>query len=175
MNMIKIEEISLNNIQKASQLANNVFNSREVLPSVAFEASLNDIKFKLFKKELFDEHEINLIDLDYWVAIDGNSNEVLGVIGLYSTEDDHDESSWISWFCIEKRYRGKRIGTKLLEYVIKRSREDMKSYIRLFTSTDPKEAAAQILYNKMGFRIMEERGRKKRGIYEIFYRELSLN
>ncbi len=98
-----------------------------------------------------------------------------GIIGLYTTEDDYKKAVWISWFCVGKTHRGKGVGKKLLEFVIGKARQEGHRYVRLFTSTDPKEAAVQSLYSTMGFLIMEERGRKKRGNYEIFYRELRLN
>ncbi len=172
--MIKIKNITTHYINDANLLANGVFDSREIPPSHALEASIDPAKFEIFKAELFDEHGIALVDLKYWFAVDTQTDDVLGVIGLYSAEDDQEEASWISWFCTGKKHRGKGVGTMLLEHVIAKTRDDMKSYVRLFTSTDPKEAAAQGLYVKMGFRIMEERGRKKRDVYEIFYRELSL-
>ncbi len=172
--MITIQPLSSEYIKHANRLANAVFNTRIVPPSHALEASIDPEKRQHFKQELFNEYTIRLLELRYWIAIDAISEEVTGVIGLYTTEDDHEEAAWISWFCVGETHRGKGVGTQLLEFVLTTARQEGKTYVRLFTSTDPQEAAAQQLYTTLGFRIMEERGRKKRGDYEIFYRELRL-
>lgn len=173
--MISIESLSFDSIEKACDLANEIFSNRVVPPSHALEASLDDNKYMQFKRELFEEHEISLVDLNYWVAVESETHRIVGLIGLYSTEDDHNIASWISWFCVDRETRRKQVGQNLLKFVVRESRKNLKSYLRLFTSTDPNEAAAQILYKNMGFRIMDEKGRKKRGDFEIFYRELQLD
>ncbi len=132
-------------------------------------------KLQHFKQELFDEHAIKLLELQYWISSDTISGEVTGGIGLYTTEDEYNEAVWISWFCEGEVHRGDGVGKRLLEFVIGKAHQKRRRYVRLFTSTDPKEAAAQKLYSAMGFRIMEERGRTKRGNDEIFYREYRLN
>ena len=172
--MIKIHPLSKDTVQQASNLANNVFSTREVPPSRALEASIDNAKQIQFRKELFEEHKITMLDFNYWVALDSGTEEVSGVIGLYTDQDDHSEAAWISWFCVGEAYRGKGVGGELIDFVVERTTREGKKYLRLFTSTDPNEAAAQKLYEKRGFRIDEKREKRKRGEHEIFYRELKL-
>ncbi|MCL2377486.1 MAG: GNAT family N-acetyltransferase [Defluviitaleaceae bacterium] len=106
----------------------------------------------------------------YWVALNEN-DEICGTTGLYAEKDDFHEALWLSWFCVNPNMRGQGIGKQLLEFSIDTAREYKKKYLRLYTSDDPNEAAAQFLYEKYGFRIV--RTEKKRG-YTLLYRELAL-
>ena len=54
---------------------------------------------------------------------------------------------------IMPEYRGQGIGKQLIEFSIEAARGYGKKYLRLYTSTDPNEAAAQFLYEKYGFRV----------------------
>ena len=106
----------------------------------------------------------------YWVALD-EDGKICGTTGLYSEKEDFHEAIWLSWFCVDPAYRGRGIGAQLLEFSIEAARGYDKKYLRLYTSDDPGEAAAQFLYEKHGFRVVDTE--KKRG-YTLFYREREL-
>jgi len=108
--------------------------------------------------------------LKYWVALDEN-DKVCGTTGLYSEKNDFHEAIWLSWFCVDPDMRGRGIGKQLIEFSIETARGYKKKYLRLYTSDDPNEAAAQFLYEKYGFNIV--RTEKKRG-YTLMYRERAL-
>lgn len=99
------------------------------------------------------------VAFDVYVDEEGN---VLGTTGLYCYNRDFDEAVWVGWFCVDPRARGRRIGQALIEHTVARARDAGYQLIRLYTSTDPNEAAAQHFYEKNGF---VEIGRKK-GLFD---------
>lgn len=94
--------------------------------------------------------------LNVWVA-KNQYGEICGTTGLYTCCKDEKEAMWLSWFCVPSSKRGKGIGKKLLEFSIEKAREHSKAYLRLYTTTDPNEAAAQVLYENYGFTKIKER------------------
>jgi len=106
----------------------------------------------------------------YWVALDEGGN-ICGTTGIYSEKKDVHEAIWLSWFCVAPEMRGKGVGKLMLEFSIDKARALGKKYLRLYTSDDPNEAAAQGLYEKYGFKIISQK--KKRG-HTLFYREKAL-
>ena len=93
--------------------------------------------------------------LKYWVAVN-NNGDVCGICGLYTYKNDEHEAVWLGWFCVSQNLRGQGIGQKLIEYSIAEARKYNKKYFRLYTSTDPNEAAAQSLYEKYGFKVVKQ-------------------
>jgi len=84
---------------------------------------------------------------------------VLGTTGLYQYNRDAQEAVWVSWFCVDPKMRGKGIGQKLIEHTICLAVQYGFRRVRLYTSTDPNEEAAQRLYEKNGFKeISRENG-----------------
>jgi ribosomal protein S18 acetylase RimI-like enzyme len=87
------------------------------------------------------------------------TNAVLGTTGLYQYKRDAQEAMWVSWFCVDPKARGKGIGQKLIEHTICLAAQAGVQRLRLYTSTDPNEEAAQRLYEKNGFKeIRREKG-----------------
>ena len=94
-----------------------------------------------------------------------------GTTGIYSYVKDKEDAIWLAWFCVDTEQRGKGIGKKLIEYSINVVREYNKKYFRLYTSSDPNEAAAQNLYEKYGFEMIKK---EKKLFYTKMFRELEL-
>ncbi|MGD8663942.1 MAG: GNAT family N-acetyltransferase [Desulfobacterales bacterium] len=99
------------------------------------------------------------------------TNKVIGTTGLYRYKKDADEAAWVAWFCVDHRARGRGIGQALIDHTVKLARNGGFDKIRLYTSTDPNEEAAQRLYEKNGF---NEIGRKKGIFTTTIYREKKL-
>ena len=55
--------------------------------------------------------------VNYFIVI--QDNKIIGTTGVYTTEEDENEAYWLAWFCVDPKERGKGIGNKLLEFVIK--------------------------------------------------------
>jgi len=154
-------------------MANSVFPDTKRPPSVGLEASL-DSNIVREMSESNGKHGSQFNWFKYWIALDDEVDKVAGVIGIYEEVEDADEACWLGWFCVDPAFRKRGIGTMLLDYAIDQANKLGKRYLRLYTSTDSSEAVAQQVYEKRGFRIMDERPRKSVGEYEIFYRELDL-
>ena len=105
-----------------------------------------------------------------WVAVNG-SDDVCGTTGLYSYKKDENEAVWLSRFCVGPEHRGEGIGKNFLEFSIEKARDSGKAFLRLYTSGDPSEAAAQGLYEKYGFAVVKT-AKYRSGTY--LYRELKL-
>jgi ribosomal protein S18 acetylase RimI-like enzyme len=101
------------------------------------------------------------------VYIDEN-NEVLGTTGLYRCTNDANEAVWVAWFCVAPKARGRGIGQALIDHTVTLAQNAGFDRIRLYTSTDSNEAAAQRLYEKNGFK---EIGRKQGIFTTTIFRE----
>ncbi len=98
-------------------------------------------------------------------------NGVIGTTGLYRYKRDADEALWVAWFCGDPKARGRGIGQALIDHTVMLARNAGYDRIRLYTSTDPNEAAAQRLYEKNGFKKI---GRKKGLFATKLFREKHL-
>lgn len=147
-----IQPLSEKNIEKAIASANRSFPGEvdsDVSPEKAFWASLDKDKFEDFWQKR------KLTGLKYFVGIDEETGEVIGVSGLYGKSED-SEAVWLAWFFVDPQYRGEGYGRELLGFAIDMARKDGYSLLRLYTSTDPEESAAQNLYEKVGLKIIDE-------------------
>ncbi len=93
--------------------------------------------------------------IGYWVATDAGG-QVVAITGLYEYVADAADAVWLGWFCVAPEARHSGMGSRLLDFAIEKARETGKRCLRLYTSTDPNEAAAQMLYEKKGFLVTRE-------------------
>ena len=108
--------------------------------------------------------------LDHWVAVNEHG-DILGTIGLYTYKKDAHEAVWMTWFCVSPSARGQGLGKKLIAHAAEQARAFGVPYFRLYTSTDENEAAAQIVYEKNGFKLIDQ---KKKLSWTKLYREKKL-
>jgi len=170
LEMIKAIPLEKKYLIQASHLANTIFPNEKVSPGEAFEASLDKDKLKTFIKLNNDHNDI--VTLEYFLALDNKEN-ILGTSGLYSQKSDEKDSYWLGWYCVDEKYRGKGVGKLLLEIAMSEAKNRGKRFLKLYTSTDPNEAKAQIIYEKNGFFITNQE-KIKEGEFEIFFRKKEL-
>ncbi|WP_026732617.1 GNAT family N-acetyltransferase [Fischerella sp. PCC 9605] len=159
-----IKPLSPQTLDEAINLVDIVFPYQSILEKASLRASLFQDNW-LYKIGFF---WAGVSQLKYWVAIDENSNKVIGITGLYCYKRDEAEANWLGWLCVDPLFRGQGIGKKLLEFAINKTKATGKKFLRLYTSTDPNEATAQTLYEKYGFHIIREEsmwGDKHKKIY----------
>ena len=73
-------------------------------------------------------------------------------IGLFTNYVDNENKSFIELFYIDKKYRGKGIGTEILKEQLEEDKINLRDTIlRVF-----KDNPARFLYQKVGFEIYEE-------------------
>jgi GNAT superfamily N-acetyltransferase len=114
----------------------------------------------------------DLARFDYWVVLDEITQKVIGLTGLYAFKDAVNEA-WLGWFGVAEIARGKGLGKKLLEWTMNKAREEGYTVFKLYTTTDPNEAAAQKLYENLGLKVVqevEEHGSQ----YKTLYRQCDL-
>jgi GNAT superfamily N-acetyltransferase len=93
---------------------------------------------------------------------------------LYNRKEYPEDEVWLGWFCADPTIRGQGIGRRTLEWSINKAREMGYKKLKLYTSTDPAEAAAQGLYESVGLKIYKREPNKGFENEEILYRELGL-
>lgn len=80
-----------------------------------------------------------------------DSGKVIGTTGLYRYRKDAAEALWVAWFCVAPEARGMGVGQQLINHTVQLAIKNGYRKLRLYTSTDPNEEAAQRLYEKNGF------------------------
>lgn len=153
-------------LSKGIKLVESIFTDEEESVKKEMEASVDEKKFQKYVTKI-DRH---IRSLEYFIAVN-TKGKCVGIIGMYTLIESYEDTLWIGWYCVHKKYRGRGIGKLLLDFVIDKARESGKKYICLYTSTDNNEATAQEIYEKYGFYITE---RIKKDGYEILYRKKTL-
>jgi GNAT superfamily N-acetyltransferase len=155
---IRIRPLSRQNLCAAQRLVDENFGHYPWLHRRLF-FSVSDPQF-FYRWTLSVGWQIT--SLSDWVALDTDTDRVIGTVGVYTYRKDNNEACWLSWFCVDSGFRALGIGKKLLQFAIQLARQAGKKYLRLYTSTHPSEATAQSLYEKSGFQIT---GRESERIY----------
>ena len=162
--MINIIELDNALLPKAKKLVKTVFKSMDMREKMSFW-------FYKHQKNRFMKPVLRLFgytdSMRYWVAVDERA-EICGITGLYNERKDREDTVWLCWFCVDPKYRGRGLGKKLLEFSIEKARGYGKKRLCLYTTTDPNEAGAQLLYEKYGFKITKI---KNYPDYTVMYRE----
>jgi GNAT superfamily N-acetyltransferase len=164
---IRIRPLSRQNLCAAQRLVDENFGHYPWLHRRLF-FSVSDPQF-FYRWTLSVGWQIT--SLSDWVALDTDTDRVIGTVGVYTYRKDNNEACWLSWFCVDSGFRALGIGKKLLQFAIQLARQAGKKYLRLYTSTHPSEANAHALYEKCGFRIT---GKKSWKECDIVYLELDL-
>jgi len=165
--MIEIKELNDQYLEQAKRLVFKVFPVMDVSERISFwiykhqNKASGKLLMKLFGYATF---------LKYWVAID-EENAVCGIIGLYAHKKEEETTLWLSWFCVDPVHRGRGVGKQLIEFSIEEAKRCNKKYLCLYTSDDPNEANAQLLYEQYEFKITDK---KKKDGYTIIYRKKEL-
>ena len=161
---ITIVPLEYDMIPQAKALVARVFKHQDLTERLSFwvykhrDKSLMKTVLKMFG---------SMAVYQYWVALNQH-REICGTTGLYSEKADLHEALWLSWFCVHPDMRGQGIGKQLIEFSIEEARRRNAKYLRLYTSDDPNEAAAQFLYEQYGFKITRT---EKKLTHTIIYRE----
>lgn len=167
--MLTYSSLSLENINEATKLVRSVFpddfNGQDGID--AYSASLNRENYKSF----FESHHLEI--LEYFVVKDSSLEKIIGVTGWYTRTIDDKDTIWLGWYCLSPEVRGKGWGKEILKWTMDIVKEKGYKKMKLYTSTDPNEATAQILYEKLGFKIVDEE-LKEGEIYKTLYRECIL-
>ncbi len=171
--MVIIQHLTEKTAEQAIILTEKIFPINYVEPRESIEASLDPKNFEKFNKKLVEElQEPPTRVLLYWVAFEKDS--VVGITGIYERVGDPLDLCWLGWYCVDPVYRGKGIGTALLDFTLDWARSKGRKTMMLYTSTDPAESLAHEMYLQRGFTICEEMERIPEGNYEIFFMECQL-
>lgn len=145
------EKLSEKDLEEAIALANSVFPSdrdAETSPEFDYRAGLDPERYRE------DLERIGIGSLQHWTVKD--QEKILGLTGLYRVTSDPADVVWLDWFCTAPEARGKGIGRAMLEWTVAEAERQGFRKICLWTTDDPNEAAAQRLYESMGFKIVSE-------------------
>jgi len=151
MKDIRIVELSEENVDETVKLIIEIFDNESSefdYPRKWLPASLHQDSEEI--KELYKKS--GTIDVEYYVAIDLNK-KVVGVTGYYTRKADYKNTFWLGWFAVSKEYRGTGLARELLDLIIKKAKKAGMKYLKLYTSDDEVERAAQVFYEKVGLKI----------------------
>lgn len=168
--MLTYSPLSQENLKEASNLVYSVFPddfNSEDSPYEAYRASLDSHEHEDF----ILKHDIDY--MQYFVVKNPSTEKIIGVTGWYTQKSDNDDTVWLGWYCLSPLERGKGLGKEILKWTMGKVKEKGYKVMKLYTSTDPNEATAQSLYEKMGFKIIGEE-LKDGEIYKTLYRECLL-
>ena len=168
--MLIYSPLSVENLKEASSLVYSVFPddfNSEDSPYEAYRASLNNNEHKNF----ILKHDIDY--MQYFVVKNSPLENIIGVTGWYTQKSDNSDVVWLGWYCLSPQERGKGLGEEILKWTMDKVKEKGYKTMRLYTSTDPNEAVAQSLYEKLGFKIFNEE-LKEGEKYKTLYRECVL-
>lgn len=166
-----IEPLSYATLDEAVKLVNEVFPRQPLFEKASWSFPLSLRKNSIIAKIIFKIKKIT--ESRYWVAVDENTNKVIGTTGLYGYPHDINEAYWLGWTCVSPCVRGQGIGSKLVNFAIEKARAEGKKFLGLYTSNSPTREVARILYNKRGFQLTGED--KIQGIeYKKLYFEMKL-
>ncbi|MBI4087885.1 GNAT family N-acetyltransferase [Candidatus Kaiserbacteria bacterium] len=145
---VEPQPLTADRMEEAITLANRIFPEDTDSPETAnnmYRASLDP---ESYKDQLA---EIGINKPDYWLATQGN--KVVGLTGLYTKVDEPKERAWLGWYGTAPESRGQGLGRRLLEWTAAKAKELGHTSLSLYTTTDPNEAAAQGLYESLGYRV----------------------
>lgn len=147
---IQIHPLNDSNLPQATTLRDSVFKVLDMYEQGTLRASLYPEKYLVYKKLGIDR-------LEYWVALSPVTDDILGLVGLYTQAEDHTDAIWLGWYCVDPQYRGHKIGSKLLEFAITEAKLRNKQYLHLYTTADDEFATARKQYEKIGFKHYDTR------------------
>jgi len=139
-----IEQLSSTTLKEAEKLRDDTFEDIEEMERDLLRASLDNIQYK----KCLENNDITMIS--YWIARDKFSKKVVGLTGLY-TEIDDEENCWLGWFCVDKTYRGKGLGKRLLQFAEEQARFLKKETMHIYTYNSRKYARAIEMYKQFGY------------------------
>jgi ribosomal protein S18 acetylase RimI-like enzyme/5-methylcytosine-specific restriction endonuclease McrA len=141
---IAVKPLDSSFLQSAIELREQVFGKLDVSDYESLNASIQP---EIYTQWYLDNR---IKHLGYWIAVDTDSKQLSGLIGLY-TEDLLDDIAWLGWFCVAPGCRKQNIGSTLLDYVIDQAIKGEKTHLHLYTSNDNEFEVARQLYSKRGF------------------------
>jgi len=170
--MIRIQPLHPETLEAAIQLAETCF-------TLDFKTDPNrirsSIETSLYPDRYPDRFGGRLVadGIHYWLALD--QERVIGMVGYYILTEDQQDSAWISWYCVDPAYRGKKIGLQLLNFIIEKAKSLGKTHLRLFSSDIPAEHRAHAVYKKRGFRPFKEPHYDPKTKTDFIYLQLNLS
>ncbi len=147
----QIKALSESELSQANALKHTVFKHLSHHEKMTLNASLNPLDYK-------DVYEaLSITSLRYWVAIMDAC--VVGLVGLYEEQEDDIDSIWLGWYCVDERYRGHRLGKRLLDFAIDEAVHHQKTTLKLYTTEHDVYAIARDMYLKRGFTLRSKKGK----------------
>jgi len=141
-----IEKLSINTLNEAETLRNKIFLQIDKKEQKTLQASIDKEALSYVLKDN------DIKDMQYWVAKDKENSQIIAMTGLYTELEDDEDSCWLGWFCLDKRYRGKGFGKELLNFSIEQAKSLSKRYLHLYTYDSKEYQVAINMYKSYGFK-----------------------
>lgn len=79
-----------------------------------------------------------------------SSGILAGICGLYSINEDCVFTDWVNWFAVDSDFRGQKVATEMLEFLMKKTR---KKYLRVYTTLQEKVPFWKKFFSDYNFEI----------------------
>ena len=155
-----IKKLDFNTLHKATVLRDEIFPELGKTDKATLHASLDKENYQ----SIYEDGDINL--LDYWIYLD-IQNDVVGIVGLYTQNSDTNDKVWLGWYGVKPSYRGKKIGSKLLDFATQKASEEGYKELHLYTTNDAVHQDAIALYLRRGF----VKYKKDKELKTIYYKK----
>jgi hypoxanthine-DNA glycosylase len=149
---VTIEKLTKNSLAQAENLRDKVFGKTTKTEALTLRASLNPKEYK----NVYEDSYIK--DMEYWIA--KSNNEAIGIVGLYTHKYEKDNSCWLGWFAVEPKFRGNKIGKKLLDFAVNKAKERGYEYLKLYTYDSNEFKIAKELYKKEKFKQFDSKNKE---------------
>jgi GNAT superfamily N-acetyltransferase len=170
---IRIQDLTEQYLQQACDLVDRCFPGELVHPHLTVQESMD--KTHHLRPAILKEYGEMIDGIDYWIAVNEETDRVVGTSGLYMDMHDENEAAWMEWFCVDPDARGLGAGHLLLEKAIDEARKRGKKYLRLYTFPEDHEpTVAHRMYEHRGFVIYKKEPDPTRGNLEKWYMEKTL-
>ena len=143
--MIRIVPLSKQYLEQAIDVTQASFQNKREENEMYLTCSLNPE----MRKRILGRYGCD--SLRYWAAV--QEEQVIGMMGFYTLDIDKKDTIWGIGFCVDEKFRGRGIGSRLLDLAIETARIENYTWFNIPTENSPLQATAQRLYDQKKFQI----------------------
>lgn len=156
--------INKNNVQKITCVEVKTIKNPELLANIAFNNFIYLTKFPELMHTKKDITQTLQTDGNLCYLLYDNNNLIGYLIGDFRTLPDNRYAYYISYVFVSEKYRGKKLGTKLMDLIITKCKNSGTKFIVL--TCDTFDSKVINFYKKYGFVI--DPSLKKNTRHEVF-------
>lgn len=130
---------------------------KKVFPKDSESINCPEIPYRwsVYPEQIPEEEKKDINFLEYYLAY--NHDNLVGITGLYRSPQDPKDTCWMGWFGVVPEFRSNGYGKIIIDFTEKIAFEKGFHIIKLWTTKEPDEAIAQLLFEKMRYEIIDSK------------------